>query len=124
MQHESGEAPPGPARQEHCDGLLATFDGPARAIRGACALRDAVRRLGLETRAGLHTGEVEVRGADVGGIAVHIGSRVASLAKPGDVLVSRTVKDLVAGAGIAFAERGAHELKGVPEPWQLYSVTS
>jgi class 3 adenylate cyclase len=106
------------------DGLLATFDGPARAIRGACAIRDAVRGLGLEMRAGLHTGEVEMRGADVGGIAVHIGARVTGLAKPGEVLVSRTVKDLVAGAGIDFAERGAHELKGVPEPWQLYAVTA
>jgi class 3 adenylate cyclase len=106
------------------DGLLATFDGPTRAIRAALAVRDAVHQLGIEIRAGLHTGEVEVRGADIGGIAVHVGARLAGLAQAGEVLVSRTVKDLVAGGGLAFADRGTHQLKGVPEPWQLYAVTS
>jgi pimeloyl-ACP methyl ester carboxylesterase len=104
------------------DGFLATFDGPARAIRCACAIRDAVRGLGLEVRAGLHTGECEVHGETVAGIAVHIGARVAALAGPGEVLVSSTVRDLVAGSGIEFDERGEHELKGVPGRWQLYSV--
>ncbi len=104
------------------DGFLATFDGPARAIRCACAIRDAVRGLGLEIRAGLHTGECEVHGETVAGIAVHIGARVAALAGPGEVLVSSTVRDLVAGSGIEFDERGEHELKGVPGRWRLYSV--
>jgi class 3 adenylate cyclase len=104
------------------DGFLATFDGPARAIRCACAIRDAVRGLGLEIRAGLHTGECEVHGETVAGIAVHIGARVAALAGPGEVLVSSTVRDLVAGSGIEFEGRGEYELKGVPGRWQLYSV--
>jgi pimeloyl-ACP methyl ester carboxylesterase len=104
------------------DGFLATFDGPARAIRCACAIRDAIRGLGLEIRAGLHTGECEVHGETVAGIAVHIGARVAALAGPGEVLVSSTVRDLVAGSGIEFAEHGEHELKGVPGRWRLYSV--
>jgi pimeloyl-ACP methyl ester carboxylesterase len=104
------------------DGFLATFDGPARAIRCACAIRDAVRRLGLEVRAGLHTGECEVQGDTVAGIAVHIGARVSALAGAGEVLVSSTVKDLVAGSGIEFDERGEQELKGVPGRWRLYSV--
>jgi class 3 adenylate cyclase len=104
------------------DGVLATFDGPARAIRCAQAIRDGVRGLGIEIRAGLHTGECEVMGEDVGGIAVHIGARVASLAGPGEVLVSGTVKDLVAGSGIQFADRGAHILKGVPDQWRLFAV--
>jgi pimeloyl-ACP methyl ester carboxylesterase len=104
------------------DGFLATFDGPARAIRCACAIRDAVRGLGLEIRAGLHTGECEVHGETVAGIAVHIGARVAALAGHGEVLVSSTVRDLVAGSGIEFDERGEHELKGVPGRWRLYSV--
>jgi class 3 adenylate cyclase len=104
------------------DGFLATFDGPARAIRCACAIRDSVRGLGLEIRAGLHTGECEVHGETVAGIAVHIGARVASLAGPGEVLVSSTVRDLVAGSGIEFDGRGEYELKGVPGRWQLYSV--
>jgi pimeloyl-ACP methyl ester carboxylesterase len=104
------------------DGFLATFDGPARAIRCACGVRDAVRGLGLEIRAGLHTGECEVRGDTIAGIAVHIGARVAALAAAGEVLVSSTVKDLVAGSGIEFDERGEHDLKGVPGRWQLYSV--
>ena len=104
------------------DGFLATFDGPARAIRCACGVRDAVRGLGLEIRAGLHTGECEVRGDTIAGIAVHIGARVAALAAAGEVLVSSTVRDLVAGSGIEFDERGEHDLKGVPGRWQLYSV--
>jgi class 3 adenylate cyclase len=103
------------------DGVLATFDGPARAIRCASALRDT---LPVAIRAGLHTGEVELRGDDVGGIAVHIGARVAAVAGPGEVLVSRTVKDLVAGSGIDFADRGTHTLKGVADDWQLYAVAN
>jgi class 3 adenylate cyclase len=87
------------------------------------AIREAVRPLGLRVRAGLHTGEIEVEGGDVRGIAVHIGARVSSLAAPGEVLVSSTVKDLVAGSGIEFEDRGAHELKGVPGEWRLYVVT-
>jgi class 3 adenylate cyclase len=104
------------------DGFLATFDGPARAIRCACAIRAEVRRLGIEIRAGLHTGECEIHGNGIAGIAVHIGARVSALAGPGEVLVSSTVRDLVAGSGIEFDERGEHELKGVPGPWRLYSV--
>jgi class 3 adenylate cyclase len=106
------------------DGTLATFDGPARAIRCACALRDAVRELGLEIRLGLHTGEIEFRGDDVTGIAVNIASRVMASAGPGVVLVSRTVVDLVAGSGLEFEDRGEHELKGVPGIWKLFAVRS
>jgi class 3 adenylate cyclase len=102
------------------DGFLATFDGPARAIRCAGAIRDAVRALGLDVRCGLHTGECELVGNDIAGIAVHIGARVAGLAGPGEVLVSQTVRDLVAGSGLAFEERGAHTLKGVPNAWHLF----
>jgi len=105
------------------DGFLATFDGPARAIRCASAARDAVRTLGLEIRAGLHTGEVEIMDGDVAGIAVNIGARVNAVASAGEVLVSRTVTDLVAGSGITFEDRGTHALKGVPGEWQLYAVT-
>lgn len=104
------------------DGFLATFDGPARAVRCAGAVVDSVRELGLEVRAGVHTGEVELADAAVRGIAVHIGARVAALARPGEVLVSRTVVDLVAGSGIAFADRGEHALKGVPGSWRLYAT--
>ena len=104
------------------DGFLATFDGPARAIRCACSARDALRGLGVEVRAGLHTGECELIGDDLGGIAVNIGARVGSVAGPGEVLVSRTVTDLVAGSGIEFTDRGVHSLKGVPGEWQLYAV--
>ena len=104
------------------DGFFATFDGPARAIHCACAIRDSVRSLGLEIRAGLHTGECEIHGTTVAGVAVHIGARVSGLAGPGEVLVSSTVRDLVAGSGIEFEARGEHELKGVPEQWRLYSV--
>ena len=106
------------------DGFLATFDGPGRAIRCASDLRDGVRALGLEMRAGLHTGECEMAGDDISGIAVNIGARVGAKAEPGEVLVSQTVKDLVAGSGLAFEDRGVHELKGVPGPWRLYSVGS
>jgi len=102
------------------DGLLATFDGPARAIRCASTLREV---LPVPIRAGLHTGEVELRGDDVGGIAVHIGARVAAVAGAGEVLVSRTVKDLVAGSGINFTDKGTFTLKGVPDEWQLYAVS-
>ena len=105
------------------DGFLATFDGPQRAIKCALAVREAVQPLGIEVRAGLHTGECERRGEDIGGIAVHIGARVANEAAPSEVLVSSTVKDLVVGSGITFEERGAHELKGVPGEWRLYAVS-
>lgn len=104
------------------DGFLATFDGPARAIRCALAIRDDVQRLGMRIRTGLHTGECELMGNKVGGIAVHIGARVMAHCGANEVLVSSTVKDLVAGSGIRFEERGAHELKGVPGTWHLYSV--
>jgi class 3 adenylate cyclase len=106
------------------DGVLATFDGPARAISCGCQLRDHLRPLGIEVRVGLHTGEIEIRGGDVGGISVHIGARVAAVAHAGEVLVSRTVTDLVAGSGIEFADRGNHQLRGVPGDWQLFAVTS
>jgi class 3 adenylate cyclase len=106
------------------DGFLASFDGTARAIRCACAVRNEVRSLGIEIRAGLHTGEVERRGTDLAGIAVHIGARVAAAASSGEVLASRTVKDLVVGSDIEFADRGEHELKGVPGTWRLYAVAS
>ena len=106
------------------DGFLAMFDGPQRAIRCAMALRDAVRSLGIEVRAGLHTGECEVRGDDIGGIAVHIGARVSALAGPGDVLVSSTLRDLVIGSGLEFDDRGTHSLKGVPGEWRLFLVAS
>lgn len=104
------------------DGVLATFDGPGRAIRCALALRDALRPVSIEIRAGLHSGEIELRGEDVGGIAVHIAARVAGAAGVGEVLVSRTVCDLVAGSGIEFEDRGEHELKGVPGTWRLFAV--
>ena len=104
------------------DGFFAAFAGPARAIGCACAMRDAVRPLGIEIRVGLHTGEVEAVGEDLAGTAVQIGARVAAAARPGEVLVSRTVTDLVAGSGIRFRERGVHLLKGVPGTWQLYAV--
>ena len=106
------------------DGFLATFDGPARAVKCAQAICEAVKPLGLEVRAGCHTGEIELMGADVGGIAVHIGARVGALAGPSEVLVSSTVKDLVAGSGLVFEDRGQHTLKGVPDEWRLYAVTS
>jgi class 3 adenylate cyclase len=106
------------------DGFLAMFDGPQRAIRCAMAIRDAVQALGIEVRAGLHTGECEVRGDDIGGIAVHIGARVSALAGPNEVLVSSTLRDLVIGSGLEFEERGSHELKGVPGEWHIFAVAS
>jgi class 3 adenylate cyclase len=106
------------------DGFLATFDGPARAVKCAQAICEAMRPLGVEVRAGCHTGEIELSGADVGGIAVHIGARVGALAGPSEVLVSSTVKDLVAGSGLRFADRGEHELRGVPEMWRLYALVT
>jgi class 3 adenylate cyclase len=102
------------------DGFLASFDGPARAIRCALAMAEATRALGIDLHLGLHTGECEVRGDDLGGLAVHIAARIGALAAPGEVLVSSTVKDLVAGTRINFVERGEHELKGVPGSWKLY----
>ena len=104
------------------DGFFAAFDGPARAVRCARAISDGVQSLGLDIRAGLHTGECEVMGEDIGGIVVHIGARIAALAAPGEVLVSSTVKDLVAGSGLSFLDHGARSLKGVPNEWRLYSV--
>jgi class 3 adenylate cyclase len=106
------------------DSLLATFDGPARAIKCARSIRDRVHPLGLQVRTGLHTGECELDGNDIVGIAVHIGARVASLAEPDQVVVSSTVKDLVAGAGIRFVDFGAHNLKGVPGEWRLFARPS
>jgi class 3 adenylate cyclase len=104
------------------DGFLATFDGPARAIRTALAIRDTLRSIGLEVRAGVHTGEIELLTDDIAGVGVHIGSRVAALAGAGEVLVSSTVKDLVAGSGIVFDDRGSHLLKGIPDAWHLFVV--
>ena len=104
------------------DGFLATFDGPARAVRCAISAGEAVRELGVEIRAGVHTGECELDGRKIRGIAVHTGARVASLARAGEVLISHTVKDLVAGSGLGFEDRGVHELKGVPGEWRLYAA--
>jgi class 3 adenylate cyclase len=106
------------------DGILATFDGPARAIRCACDIRDSVQRAGLDVRCGVHTGEVTQRNGDLAGIAVHIGARVSTVAAPGEVLVTRTVRDLVAGSGIEFDDRGVHPLKGVSDDWELYATSS
>jgi class 3 adenylate cyclase len=104
------------------DGFFAIFDGPGRAIQCACAIRDAVNALGIDIRVGLHTGEIERRGEDVAGMAVHIGARVAALAEAGEVLVSSSVPPLVAGSGIEFEDRGDYELKGVPGTWRLFAV--
>jgi len=106
------------------DGFLAMFDGPQRAIRCAMAIRDTVQALGIQVRAGLHTGECEVRGDDIGGIGVHIGARVSALAGANEVLVSSTLRDLVIGSGLGFEDRGAHQLKGVPGEWRLFAVAS
>jgi class 3 adenylate cyclase len=106
------------------DGVMATFDGPARAVRCACAIRDAVRNSDIKIRAGVHTGEIELMDHDVGGIAVHIAQRVSSLANTSEILVSRTVVDLVAGSGLEFNDRGEHTLKGVPRSWRLFSVAN
>jgi class 3 adenylate cyclase len=105
------------------DGILATFDGPARAIRCAQAICQGVRSLGLEARAGVHTGEIEIRGEDLSGMAVHIGARVSALAGPGEVLVSGAVPPLVAGSGLAFEDRGERQLKGVPGIWRIFAAT-
>jgi DNA-binding NarL/FixJ family response regulator len=105
------------------DGFLALFDGPTRAIRCALAIRDELRALEIDVRIGMHSGEVEMRGDDVGGIAVNIGARVAAAGAPGEVLVSSTVRDLVGGSGIGFEDRGDRELKGVPDRWRLFAVT-
>ena len=104
------------------DGFLATFDGPARGVRCACAIAEEIKPLGIEVRAGLRTGECEMTDDDVGGIAVHIGARVAALAGAGEVLVSSTVKDLVAGSGLRFGDRGSQSLKGVPGDWRIFAV--
>ena len=104
------------------DGFFAAFDGPARAVQAAAALREPLREIGLEVRAGLHTGECEVSDGKVVGIAVSIGARISSLAGAGEVLVSSTVKDLVAGSGLRFEDRGAHELKGIPDTWNLFAL--
>jgi class 3 adenylate cyclase/pimeloyl-ACP methyl ester carboxylesterase len=104
------------------DGFLASFDGPARAIRFAVAVRDGAGQLGIAIRAGVHSGEVELRGSDVAGIAVNIGERISNLADPGEVLVSSTVKDLVAGSGITFDDRGLHPLKGIPDEWRVFAA--
>jgi class 3 adenylate cyclase len=104
------------------DGFLASFDGPARAIRCGCAIAETMPELGLEVRVGLHTGECELVDGKVAGIAVHTGARVAANAQPGEVLVSSTVRDLVAGSGLTFEDRGSHELKGIPGEWRLYAA--
>jgi class 3 adenylate cyclase len=104
------------------DGFLATFDGPARAVTGAAAIRDAVQGLGIAVRAGVHTGECELVGEDITGVAVNIAARISALAGPNEVLVSRTVTDLVYGSGIEFEDRGPAELKGIPETWQLFAA--
>jgi class 3 adenylate cyclase len=102
---------------------MATFDGPARAVQCASTIRDATLAIGVDVRAGLHVGECEVRGDDIGGLAVHIAARVADAAGPGQILVSSTVKDLVEGSGLGFIDAGARALKGVPGEWRLYEVT-
>jgi class 3 adenylate cyclase len=106
------------------DGILAIFDGPARAIRCGTAIRDAARQIGMDVRVGIHTGEVERRRTELAGIAVHLACRVCETAQPGEVLVTRTVVDLVAGSGATFEDRGEHELKGIPAPWRLFAVTT
>jgi class 3 adenylate cyclase len=124
--HEAVRAHLGRFRGEEVDtagdGFFASFDGPARAITCARAIVETMPEIGLEVRAGLHTGECELIDGKVAGIAVHTGARVAANAQPGEVLVSSTVKDLVAGSGIAFQDRGLHELKGIPGEWRLYAA--
>ena len=105
------------------DAFVATFDGPARAVRCACSIRDRVSELGIEIRAGVHTGEIELSDGDIGGIAVHVAARVIAAAQPSEVLVSSTVKDLAAGSAIEFSDRGAHVLRGIPDEWRLFTVT-
>jgi class 3 adenylate cyclase len=118
-----GRGVPGPAVKTTGDGILATFDGPGRAIRCAAALRDELRGIGLQIRAGLHTGEVELRDGDVGGIGVHIAARIVAAAQTGEILTSRTVRDLVVGSDIAAEDRGTHALKGIDGTWQLFTIT-
>jgi len=105
------------------DGFVASFDGPGRAIRCAQEIIEATAELGIDLRVGLHTGECEIRGEDLGGLSVHVAARVAALAHAGEILVSSTVEHLVAGSGIEFEDRGEHELKGVPETWKVFAVT-
>lgn len=105
------------------DGILATFDGPGRAIRCAAALRDELRGIGLQIRAGLHTGEVELRDGDIGGIAVHLAARVMAAAGPNEILTSGTVRDLVIGSNVTVEDRGTHALKGIKDSWQLFAIT-
>jgi class 3 adenylate cyclase len=105
------------------DGFLATFDGPARAVRAAAAITDALVRLGIQVRSGIHTGELELLDGDVAGMAVHIGARIAAMAGPGEVYASQTVRDLVVGSDLVFDSRGRHTLKGVPGEWEVYAVT-
>ena len=105
------------------DGILATFDGPGRAVRCALAFEAASRQIGLPLRAGIHTGEIEIRGGDIGGIAVHAAARVMAQCNASEVLVSRVVTDLVAGAGLKFSNRGSHELKGLPGRWELFAAS-
>ena len=116
--------PFGPPTVRPTEGLcrLATFDGPARAVRCAASIRDGVAELGLEMRAGLHTGEVELQPDDIAGLAVHIGARICALAGAGEILVSSTVKDLVVGSGLEFEDRGSRELKGVPGEWRVFAL--
>ena len=106
------------------DGILATFDGPARAVRCALSFGAASKQIGLHLRAGLHTGEIELRGRDIGGVAVHAAARVMARCEPSEVLVSRVVTDFGAGAGLKFSERGSHELKGLPGRWDLYAAST
>ena len=106
------------------DGFLVTFDGPARALRCADAMTRALGDLGVEIRAGVHTGECDIVGDDIGGLAVNIAARVSAMAGPSEVLTSSTVRDLVVGSGMAFTDRGLHELKGVPEPWRVLAVSA
>ena len=106
------------------DGVLARFDGPARAVACGLAIADALRPLGITVRTGVHTGEIELRGDDIGGIGVHVGARIMALAQPDEVLVSRTVRDLTAGSGLSFDDRGEHELKGIPDRWQVFRAAS
>ena len=106
------------------DGFLAVFDGPARAVTCAARIVDEIGRLGLEIRVGVHTGEIELLGDQIGGLAVHLANRVMGTADPGTIVVSSTVRDLVLGSGIDFADHGSHQLKGIPEPWHLYQAIS
>jgi class 3 adenylate cyclase len=106
------------------DGFLASFDGPARAVRFASRVQEAVRELGIEIRAGVHTGECELHGEKLAGVAIHVGARIAGLAGPGEVLVSSTVRDLVAGSGLTFEDRGERELRGLPDRWRIHAVTA